>query len=357
MEKKSTLLGKFGTVNVRTKLIPSGKYTIYLDFMYNKIRKYEILKLHISTLDKRKWNIQDKINVNLAKELAAQRSLEIFKGEYGNSNQLKSDTVFLDYFERLNDKYKTTSQKDKWKSALKHYKNFAKPKLTFDEISSEFLEDYKIYLLSELNQNTARGYFAITCQVFNQAEREQIINYNPARNVLKIGRVSSDRTYLTEAELDKLINTHTDYPEMKKAFIFCCYTGLRLQDARNLKRSDIIKDNGKYYVKFTAKKTKKPLKLLLHEKAIAQVSGSGKLFNLLSKKHLYKHLDEWGQGAGLSKKLTFHVARHTFATMLLNRGVDIYTVKELLQHSDISTTEIYAKLLDRTKEDAIEKLI
>jgi integrase len=356
--KRSGIISKVNNIIIRARLTAPDKYTIYLDFTYQKKRINEYLKIHLSTLIKTKWKDVDRSNIRLAKEIAIIRSNEILKGEYAYKNMPDNYKV-LDYFKLLLEKRRTekSPQFTKWSVAFNHFKSFRGSDVNFNEVTPDLLERYKAYLIKNYKQNTASSYFTTLSIVFNTAYKNDLIKTNPMQKIAKIRQEKTERTFLTENELNKLINTECYNPIIKKAFIFSCYTGLRLQDVKALTKDDILIINDNYFVRFKAKKTGKTNSIKLHPVALQQILPLGdRIFDLLSYKHLRKHLKDWGESAGLEKKITFHVARHTFATLLLNKGVDIYTVKELLQHSNISTTEIYAKLLDKAKDEAIDKL-
>lgn len=150
--------------------------------------------------------------------------------------------------------------------------------------------------------------------------------------------------------------------EIKNAFIFSCYTGLRISDIREL-TFDRIRN---VYLDFRQQKTQGVERMKLHPKAFEILeeqkerrrhSEDGKIFLLpLDSGTINKVVRNWMKTAGVKKKITFHCSRHTFATMCLTFDIDIYTVSKLLGHRDLKTTQIYAKLIDKKKDEAIDKL-
>ena len=159
-------------------------------------------------------------------------------------------------------------------------------------------------------------------------------------------------------DVKKIIETPTIFPEEKRALIFACFTGLRFCDLFHLKFTDIV--DGRLKLKEQIK-TKKPLFIKLHPIAQEILNNQpkgkdDKVFHLTSYEMWRRKVKIIFQNAGLSSKLTGHCARHTFATMLITSDVDLYTVSKLLGHTTISATHKYAKVIDKKKDEAIDKL-
>ena len=138
------------------------------------------------------------------------------------------------------------------------------------------------------------------------------------------------RDYLTIDEVKRLIATPCRNETVRNAYLFACNCGLRLGDVRKLRWGDIAQDNG----------GKHDAGSLVFE----HLPGDTCINNILK---------TWAADAGITKSVTYHQSRHTFATMLLTLGADLYTVCKLLGHSDVKTTRIYAKIINKKKEDAI----
>ena len=147
--------------------------------------------------------------------------------------------------------------------------------------------------------------------------------------------------------------------DIKNAYLFSCFCGLRISDIMLLKWKNIIKDRGAYTLEIVMKKTKDPIYLPLSDQALKWLpSQSGKtaedkVFYIPLFNYVNPALAEWAKKAGLNKHMTFHTARHTFATMMLTLGADLYTVSKLLGHSDVKITQVYAKIVNQKKNDAV----
>nr|WP_262494703.1 site-specific integrase [Flavobacterium davisii] len=189
-----------------------------------------------------------------------------------------------------------------------------------------------------------------------------MIAENPINRVKGIKEKESNRQYLTLDELQKLVKTDCDYPIMKDAFIFSSLTGLRFSDIKLLKWKNITYDsqNG-YIIKFTQQKTKGVENLPISEQAI-RIIGERKhddefvFSNLIYSAYHNKILHRWIEKAGIDKHITFHCGRHSFATLQLTMNTDIYTVSKLLGHRHLKTTEIYAKVIDKKKINAVANM-
>lgn len=168
------------------------------------------------------------------------------------------------------------------------------------------------------------------------------------------------REFLTVDEVKRLIETPCRRPDIKGAFLFSCFCGLRISDVKGLQWKNVIKDGEKIHIQITQYKTKRPLFLPLNKQALRWMPERGNagdedfVFPPLSKNMTV--LDVWAKDAGISKHVTFHVSRHTFATMELTMGADLYTTSKLLGHTEVKTTQIYAKIVNSKKEEAVSLL-
>ncbi|WP_445730977.1 site-specific integrase [Mariniflexile sp.] len=171
-------------------------------------------------------------------------------------------------------------------------------------------------------------------------------------------------------ELQEIENKEFGIPRLelvKDLFVFSCYTSLSYIDVINLTADNIcIGIDGELWVYYRGKKTTKPIRILLLPKAMQIIEkyknnrksmAQGSIFPKISNQKLNSYLKEIADVCGIKKNLTFHIARHTFATTVtLSNGIPIETVSKLLGHSRISTTQIYAKVIERKVSDDMQKL-
>ena len=170
------------------------------------------------------------------------------------------------------------------------------------------------------------------------------------------------REFLTLNEVKRLVETKCDQPLLKNAFLFCVLTGLRWSDIVHLTWDEIKGTEGDgWSLHFKQRKTKQFHVLPITPKAkelLGDQADSERLifFQLRYSSKTTIDLCRWAIAAGISKKITFHSARHTHATLLLSYGVDIYTVSSLLGHKHVTSTERYAHMTDAKKIEAIARL-
>jgi len=194
--------------------------------------------------------------------------------------------------------------------------------------------------------------------MLNHAVKHNILIKNPARFV-STPKKRIDREYLLIDEIKLLVSTESYHPHITNAFLFSCFTGLRISDIRNLTWDNIKNYKLEYVQKKTGiaqkiKISKSALDLLIEQKKITK---GIRVFEVpRSDSNSNKHLKEWVKRAGIKKHITFHCSRHTFATLCLTSDIDLYTVSKLLGHTDIKNTQIYGKLIDKKKDEAIDKL-
>lgn len=339
----------------------------------NKKRSYEFLRLYL--YDKPKNYLEKEHNEEtqlLAESIRAQKILDLQSRKHGFVSGVSGKIGFLEYFKIIvEQKCDSKGNYGNWLSALKHLTNFCKNKdVQLSKIDDLFLENFKVYLLTnkissrsgKLSQNSALSYFNKIRAALKEAYQTKMISENPVNRIKGIKEKETDRQYLTLEELQLLVKTDCDYPILKEAFLFSSLTGLRFSDIKALKWKNISFDsqNG-YTIKFIQKKTKGLEHLPISEQAI-KIIGDRKLDdelvfnNLIYSAYHNKILHRWIEKAGIEKHITFHCARHTFATLQLTINTDIYTVSKLLGHRYLKTTEIYAKVIDKKKISAVANM-
>ena len=217
-----------------------------------------------------------------------------------------------------------------------------------------------------LGKNSIKTYYRYFGSVIIKAAKDGIIPKNPLDQIETEEKPKANddagRVYLTIDEIRKMADTECEKEVIKRAFMFSCFCGLRISDIRKLKWTDIEQTtdgdgNTHYRLSTTMQKTQKTITYQLSKEAVKWLPerGEGELvFDHLTKKSkLSMVVKDWAKAAGIEKYVTFHTARHSFATMMLTLGADIYTTSKLLGHSKIQTTEIYAKIIDKKKDEAM----
>ena len=208
-----------------------------------------------------------------------------------------------------------------------------------------------------LAQNSKVSYFNKFRACINQAYDDRIIAINPLRGVEGFKQEDTERVYLTFEEVKELAKTPCRNAVLK-AFLFSCLTGLRKSDIERLKWGNV--ENFGEYTRINFKQKKRQY-LDLSDQAVPFMGERGKDNELVFEGFKYSgylllELSKWCMRAGIKKDVTFHTGRHTFAVLMITQDVDIYTVSKLLGHKEIATTQIYAKVVDKKRQDAINRI-
>ena len=264
-------------------------------------------------------------------------------------------------------------------TAAKHLECYIKSRgwaktATLADADKDFCRGFAEYLGQVLNRlggklssNSRFLYFSKFSAALNAAVRAGLIPSNPATMLDKTDRPrfrQTERNYLTEEELQTLINTPNTHSEsdVARAFLFSCFCGLRWSDISTLVWGDIRSCGTGLQIEKRMVKTREMLYLPLSQEAaffLPDRQGKGPsdlVFRLRSYASASVALKKWLSDAGISKPVTFHCARHTFATLLLTQKQDLYPVSKLLGHKNIKVTQIYAEVVDRKKREAVNSL-
>lgn len=360
-------------VTLRQREHKTGKTSLYLDIYHEGKREYEYLELYLISKPKtpadRKHN---KENLAMAEAIRGQRQLDFQKGLYGFRTSRKNDNQdFIAFFEKLlEERRETKSNYDNWFGTLKYIQLYAPHGIKFKDLTPELVDGFKQFLLNtkipgrhvKLSQNSCVSYFNKFRAAINRAFELKLIDDNPVKRVKSIKQADSNRQYLTLEELQKLKATECKSEILKQAFMFSCLTGLRWSDIQNLHWKDIehSKKLGTRII-FRQKKTDGQEYLPINEQALDYLPEKGEpeervFVGLKYSAEMNVKLAQWVLKAGITKDITFHCARHTNAVLLLSNGVDVYTVSKMLGHRDLKTTQIYAKVVDQMKQDAVNKI-
>lgn len=366
-------------VTIRFKRLANGNQSIYFDIYKDGKRLYEFPKLYLlpeSGKEGRQNKIKNKETMAVANVIKAQRILDIKNGIAGIESKIKgkmklSDYIdkFIEYKKRVNPTYKETFLQ-RAKAFISAYKG---DNVLLKDIDRkwcigyiEFLNTTKSHRGKPLSKNSIRTYYRYFGSVIIKAYKDGIISKNPMDEIeteeRPKGNDDAGRVYLTIDEVFKMAETECENENVKRAFMFSCFCGLRISDIRALRWDNIEQFTDKegitrHRLSIKMQKTQKIITYQLSNEALRWLPERGNdefVFDHLTKKSkLCMIVRQWAKTAGIKKYITFHTARHTFATMMLTLGADIYTTSKLLGHSKIQTTEIYAKLIDQKKDEAV----
>jgi integrase len=285
------------------------------------------------------------------------------------------EQCFVEYFKKLANKRKASNH-DNWVSALKYLEPFTNGKLIFADLSEKKFEDFKEYLLTTksnksdkatLSQNSAVSYFNKVKAALKQAYKDGILQTDLNAKIKPIKAADTRREFLTLDELNQLVKTPCNNPMLKRAALFSALTGMAHKEIMNMKWKDIsTNDKNEYLVLSKRQKTQKDNYLPIAAQAYSLTDGAANPKDMAQGENVFegftysayhnKHLYQWIGAAGITKDITFHCFRHTYATLQLFNGTDIYTVSKMLGHKDLKTTQIYAKIVDEAKRDTTNKI-
>jgi len=358
-------------VTLRKRELPSGKITLYLDF-YPPIRNPRTMEMsrreYLGIYIIKKPRTPEERNINAeklkqAEAIRAQRELSTINEQFGFIDKAKQKMDFLAYF-----KEKLPNQDQKWEKIYKHFYRFVNGKCTFSDVTVDLCNSFRTYLLNArqlkhdkrtLSQNSAAGYWSTFRGLLAIAYRDKYLLENINEHLDKIDTQDTRRHFLTIEEVQALHNTPCQEPVLKAASLFSCLTGLRFSDIIALRWENFeTYPDGGHCIRLRTEKTDtealNPISLEAFE--LCGEKSTGLVFKGFKKSMLQSILPKWLQAAGITKHITFHCFRHTFATLLVSNGSEIYTVSKMLTHKNVSTTQIYADLIDEKKREAAETI-
>ncbi len=375
------------------KILSDGKESLFLDyyFGYSKTisektgkevirvdRRREFLKLYLwqaprTPLERQ----QNKETLELAKKIRFERGQELLENFEGYRLKKDRQINFLDYFQTYIDNY-TKKDIRMMQIALQRFKDFLRdtPEYTKylkvirpEQMSKDMMIAFTEYLQSRSVGEGAKSIYQRFKKVIKYAIEHDVMVKNPCTGVvIKVDDQQLRKDVLSLDEEKALINTHYtgENPNIRRAFIFCLYCGLRFCDVKDLTFANV--DYANKLLKFEQNKTKghsasSGVIIPLNDGLLGLIGeptdGQNKdslIFALPSYEMCLKALKRWVKRAGINKHISWHCARHSFATNLLSNGANIKTVASLLGHSGLKYTEKYTRAVDSLKREAINSL-
>lgn len=358
-------------VTLRRRAITKGRETLYLDY-YPAIRNPDTMEmsrreyLGIYIYQKTTNEIHREYNNEMLKKAEAIRSIRvqsIINEEYGFLDKHKKHANFLAYFHKI-----AMTKDQKWLIVYSHFDNFVVGKCTFGDVTVDLCRKFSEYLLNgkrlkngeiKISQNSSASYFSTFRALLKKAYLDKLLRENINDYLEKIEYTDVRKEYLTLIELKKLARTPCEIPILKSASLFSCMTGLRISDILKLEWSEIVAASDKgYCMRLRTEKNETETTLPISEEALKLCGDRkvGRVFNGLKRSMTQYPLKRWLTQAGIEKDITFHCFRHTFATLQIALGTDIYTVSKMLTHKNVSTTQIYADLVNEKKTESANKI-
>jgi integrase len=366
------------TIKVRERKPKNGVAKLFLD-VYDpnatKKRTSISLGLFIYKSPKGTQKKSNKESLEAAERIRSKKIIELAynNNDLGNLSPKDHSTVqFIQYFRIQTDKrFESNGNYGNWDSVHKHLTKFFPSDIPINQVDTIWLENFKDYIQNKartssnakLSQNSIYSYFNKVKACLNQAFRENLIEKNPAHYIKGFKQGEVQREFLTFEELQRAAKADCGNSQLKKAFMFSALSGIRWSDIMHLNWGDLqySKDHNYWFVRFTQKKTKGAETLPLSNQAVENLGKAedpnDKIFKGLKYNAWHNvKLTQWMMRAGITKHITFHCARHTYATLQLSNGTDIYTVSKLLGHRELKTTQIYAQVIDQKKIEASDAI-
>lgn len=370
-------------VTLREKTLKTGKTSLYLDYYPPIINpkngtetRREFLKLYLisspKSIEEKKHN---KETLDLAEIIKSKRNVQLKNKEYGFKDNVVLNINFITLYKSVVDEYYNTgseSNYNSWKASLNHLENFSGGTILSNNLTLDYIKKYRAYLLNanstrnskidkKLAKNTASSYFKNFIAVLKVAYKQKLIEKNLAEDAEYIKEEETHREYLTEEEISLLWKTEIKIEKVKYMAIFSALSGLRFVDINNLYWENIFQDKHQgYYISLREEKTKSiknhPISNTAYNILKTQKTNIGLVFGGVKYSQITRPITEWIKISGIKKKISFHNFRHSYATLQLANGTDIYTVSKLLGHKNVSTTQIYTKVMDKSKIEAANRI-
>lgn len=310
------------------------------------------------------------------KDISAKILKDIFRGK-GQKESKENSIILIDYFDtyikrigKLTSEYSTSTLKN-YRTTLTHLRSFLKSKNQngfLREIDHKFIDAFDYYLMTTpmpktgmpLARNSANKYHTKLKTVLLRAVKEGLLPVSPYAE-FKLKYKTVHRDHLTQDELQRLRVLKFENISLDKVrdiFLFSCYAGLRFTDAQALRSQDVRSDHeGNMWIYLRQKKTDEPLAIPVLKPALEIYHKyeqlreiTGRIIPSLVNQKVNAYLKVLADLANIKKKLTHHVARHTFATtILLENDVPLEAVQAYLGHTSAKTTAIYARMTDKYK--------
>ena len=351
------------SVQLRKRKNADGSTSLRLDIYSNGQRTIETLKnLKLSKVSNVSDREENKKLMQQAEAIRVTRAAELEANNYSMVSDAGKKTIITVWMQSFVDGY-TKKDKRNMQGALNRFSSYlieiGKTGLTFGNLNALLIEDFIDYLEANSTGEGASSYYSRFKKMIKQAYRKKLLKDNVLDSVeRKVKGKAKKKDALTIDELKTLAATATESSEIRKAFLFCCVTGLRWCDVKVLKWKDIKMDSKQMEV--TQTKTEETVTTPLNETAIKLLGKVGNpdkdVFVLPTANGANKTLKAWVKRAKIEKAITWHNARHSFGTNLIFNDVDVLTASKLLGHTSMKHTQRYVKAAEEMKQTATNKI-
>ena len=344
-------------VTVFRRKLADGSESLFINYRIDGKRIREPLNLYLVPVKTARQKIENSNTLAMAEEYARKKSRELDEADLGVFVRESDHSVmFIDYALKESSTCRTEGTRHSRLELIANFKEFSRHARLVD-INRAFYEKLVSWMRDTKGyaDNTILTKTNVLKTILHKAKLDGIITMVPDFSGLVPSKVAAERSFLTIDELRALSETPCE-PRVAYPFLFSCFTGLRLSDVRNIKWSDIR--NGVIFLR--QHKTGEFVQVPIGKNAakFLRENDSEKVFHDFPTCEAWHNdkIRKWAAKAGITKHVSFHVARHTFATLALGNGADLFTVSKLLGHTKITTTQIYAKVLDEGRKKAVDAI-
>lgn len=368
---RMTCRKKYDPVKIRFRTLKNGNRSIYLDYKVDGKRVAEYLKMYLLPGRSPEVKRLNEHTLRAVSNIKALRLTNIAWDKEANDGVADSKRMLFDVI----DEYAEFRFRRGTKSArstygnLKRHISFISSDLRLWEVNLDFVSALAENMMNwehttageHLAHATITGTISALGSVLRYAVRKRMISCNPVDlyDTSKVQGPVYKRIYLIADELKALVRTECSVEMYKQLFLFACFVGLRYSDLITLRWGDVIEENGELRIEKMMHKTRHmvyiPLGRIAKDYLPARRDCDEFVFPDLPRNIgvIDAVIRQWAADAGIEKKVTFYSSRHTFATLNLTQGADLYVVSQLLGHKEIRTTEGYAEIIDVKRMEAM----
>lgn len=367
-------LSKFNVMGITLgrKSLRNGRLSLYLDYCFNGKRQRQYLGIILDSPTDKHTRATNRAKLQLAQVLRSQKEIEYLKERYPFRTTEMPFTLpqttgnSIDFFSYAEEYLTQYHQKDirLVRGVFTQLRKFHTGVLLLDNITPRFCNAFLDYLQRNLNGNSPVNYFKKFKMCLSACVESGLILHNPASGIRLHQYNDVTKEILSEKELTQLALTPCRSPEVKRAFLFSCMSGLRWCDVKLLCYRNI--DFAQKRITLIQKKvaghsSRSVLHLNLNASALYLLKvqsglSEERVFRLPSHSYCLRMLNEWTRKAGIRKHISFHCVRHTFITNLMASGANIKTAASLAGHSSTRHTEKYIHIIDTQKQQAVDNL-
>lgn len=371
-------------VKLRSKKLKDGRESLYLDiYMGDGQRKKEYLKLYLLPSDKR----ENTRVLKTAKAIQARRLSDFYDGKISPKKEKKKiaeKVTLIKWVEIVGERKREIGQSKSrstcFLALIERLKGYVGNKrVMIGDVDKDFLLGFIAYLSSSqtrtykkvkktLSKASAELYYNTLVTALVEAEKEELIEVSPHHRVSNLDRkpikpIKAHRLPLTKSDIQSLMTSDCTNEDVKRAFLFSIFCGLRRSDILSLKWGNVVRgDGGKLFIHLTQTKTREELIAPLSQSAISWMptkrgDDDSLVFpHLPNGTNLSKYVGRWCKRVLGKEGVTFHIARHTFGTLYYSSTHDLYATQKAMGHKNMKTTQIYAEMNLDVLEEGMNKL-